>query len=219
MRWKRTASLVLLAFSLLLRLSAQQAGAAVGWHNGEWQFGIRGPGNWYADANSFLRVYDELQVPEGGWTVVGAFSDNGFPEPRTIVNASWEIRRGMAPGNGGEIVASGVTPAIQGPDPSVTAKKYPAAEIPLHFRIQVDNLRVQLPPGHYWFSVTPVSDNKVHVSATLGANAVGLDRTGLGMTLIDRPEGPRFAILESTTSRPGQLGMAQHCAQGVIIAK
>ena len=218
MKWKITASLVLLSLSLLLALSAQQAGAVVGWYNGEWRSGIPGPANWYANANSFIRVYDEFQVPDGGWMVGGVFSDNGSPEPRTIVNASWEIRRGMAPGNGGEIVASGVTPVVQGPDPSVTPKKYPAAEIPRHFRIQVDNLHVPLPAGHYWLSVTPVSEDKFHVSATLGANAVGLDRTGLGMALVDRPEGPRFAILGSTV-RSGQLGMAQHCAQGVIIVK
>jgi hypothetical protein len=218
MRWKGTAAFVLLAFSLLFALPAQQVGAVVGWYNGEWRSGIPGPPNWYANANSFIRVYDEFQVPDSGWTVVGAFSDNGFPEPRTIVNAFWEIRRGMAPGNGGEIVASGVTPVVQGPDPSVTPGRYPAAEIPKHFRIEVDNLHVQLPPGHYWLSVTPVSEDKFHVSATLGANAVGLDRTGIGMALVDRPDGPRFAILEST-GRSGQSGRAQHCAQGVIIAK
>ena len=113
MRSKGTASLGLLAFSLLLPLRAQQ----VGWYNGEWRSGIPGPGNWYANANSYIRVYDEFQVPEGGWTVVGAFSDNRLPASRSIVNASWEIRRGMAPGNGGEIVASGVTPVILNPIP------------------------------------------------------------------------------------------------------
>jgi hypothetical protein len=218
MTWKGTATLVFLAASLPLALFAQQVGGVVGWYNGEWRSGTPGPPNWYANATSFIRVYDEFQVPEGGWTVVGVFSDNGFPEPRTIVNASWEIRRGLAPGNGGEIVASSVAPVAQGPDPSVTPKKYPAAEIPKHFRIQVDNLHVQLPPGYYWLSVTPVGGDKFHISATLGANAVGLDRTGLGLALVDSSEGPHFAILEST-ARSGQSGMAQHCAQGVIVAK
>jgi hypothetical protein len=76
MRWKGTASLVLLAFSLLLALPAQQIGAVVGWYNGEWRSGIPGPPNWCANANSFIRVYDEFQVPDGGWTVVGVFTES-----------------------------------------------------------------------------------------------------------------------------------------------
>jgi hypothetical protein len=87
-----------------------------------------------------------------------------------------------------------------------------------HFRIQVNNLHVQLPAGHYWISVTPVGQGQIIAHATLGRSAVGIDETGLGMTLIDRPDGPRFAIAEAV-GRPGQMGIAKHFAQGVIVAK
>jgi len=218
MNCKRNLAFAIPALSLLLVLSAQQAGTEVGWYNGEWRSGVPGLPNWYATADRFARVYDQFQVPDGGWTVAAVFSDNGSPDPQTIVNASWEIRRGMAPGDGGEIVASGVAPAVQAPDPSVTAKRYPAAEVPRHFRITVENMRLFLPAGHYWLSVTPLGDEKLHVSATAGGNAVGLDGNGPGMALFDSPGGPRFAIAEAT-GRAGQVGVARHFSQGVIVAR
>jgi hypothetical protein len=199
-------------------LSAQESGGVLGWYNGAWQSGIPSFLNRYTGPDSFARVYDQFRVPDGGWTVVSVFSDNALYDFPIVVYASWEIRRGMNPGKGGEVVASGVTAATQTPDPYVAAAKYPASEAAKHFRIQVNNLNVQLPAGHYWLSVTPVGKGISFASATLGANATGLDENGPGMALIDSSDGPRFAIAEST-GRAGQLGIAPHYSQGVVIAK
>jgi hypothetical protein len=221
-------SLAALGILLVLTVFAQGTGVT-GWYNGEWQSGIPGLSNWYVSFEDYSRVYDQFQVPEGGWTVVAVFSDNGLYNFPTVVNASWEIRRGMVPGNGGTVIASGVAPAIVTSDPSVTAARYPASEVPKHFRIQVGNLNVQLPAGRHWVSVTPLGRGGTYMStvsgksdsyasATLGRNCVGIQENGLGIALFDRPAGPRFAIAESVGSG-GQLGIARHFAQGVIISK
>jgi hypothetical protein len=205
------------ALLVLMVAAAQSPGAVVGWYNGEWRSGLPGQENWYVNASNFKRVYDQFEVPAGGWTIAGVFSDNGFADSRVIVYASWEIRRDMSPGNGGQIVESGLSAVTQSPDPSVTAPRYPAAELPRHFRIVVENLRVPLPAGHYWLSVTPVGADRFHASATLGANGIGLDRNGPGIALVDYSEGPHFAIAESA-GHAGQEGIARHFAQGVLIA-
>jgi hypothetical protein len=108
------------------------------------------------------------------------------------------------------VVASGIAPAVVTSDPSVTTARYPATEVTKHFRIQVGSLRVQLPAGRHWISVTPVGTGKAYAGATNGANCVGIDEKGLGIALFDRPDGPRFAIAES---------VGRHFAQGVIILK
>jgi hypothetical protein len=218
MSLKHSVVAALFALSLVLAVSAQESGGVIGWFNGNWRSGIPGAWNWYVAPDNFARVYDQFRVPEGGWTVVSVFSDNVLLEFPSVIYASWEIRRGMAPGNGGEVVAAGVTPATQDPDPSVTTPKYPAGEVKKHFRIQVDNLHVQLSAGRCWLSVTPVGKGDAYASATLGANAIGIDQNGLAMALVDSPNSARFAIAGSAAGA-GQLGIAQHFAQGVIVAK
>src|SRR5260370_30374741 len=212
----------LLGLILISALSAQQPDAGViGWYNGEGQSGIPGLANWYLGPDSFSRVYDEFQVPEGGWTVIGVFSDNGlyrFPE---VGGASWEIRRGMAPGRGGRVVAWGVAPATQMPEPSVTASRYPTSEVAMHSRVQVNSLQVRLPAGRYWLSVAPVGQGESYLSATRGANAVGMDRERPGIALVQSAGGPAFVPAEAIgkRGRPGQFGFCQHFAPGVIVAK
>src|ERR1039457_4250183 len=78
----------------------------VGWYNGDWQSGISSPGNFYAWAQQFGRVYDDFVVPDGGWTVVGVFSHNNMGST-AVTQASWEIRSGVSAGNQGTLVASG----------------------------------------------------------------------------------------------------------------
>ena len=204
---------------LLLTLCAQQPGAAViGWYNGEWQSGIPSLANWYMASNSFSCVYDEFEVPAGGWTVIGVFSDNGLDKFPEVIRASWEIRRDMKPRHGGKLIARGKTRATQIPDPSVTPSHYLADEVAKHFRIQVDGLNVHLPAGRYWLSVAPVREGESFLSATRGSNAVGTDNGRLGIALFRRAGGPAFVAADSVGSS-GQLGIGQHFAQGVIIAK
>jgi len=197
-------------------LAAQQPEATpvVGWYNGEWQSGIPGLANWYLGPNRFARVYDEFEVPAGGWTVVGVFSDNGLYGFPPVTHAAWEIRRGMRPRHGGKIVAKGVSPATQRPDPSVTPR-YPADEAAKHFRIQVGGLRVTLPPGRYWLSVAPVGNGQSYISATRGTNAVGAP---LSTALVGKSGGKSFSPAGQQSSK-GEAGTGRHFAQGVIAAK
>jgi hypothetical protein len=219
MNTTRALPIALLSLFLLIALSAQQPDAGViGWYNGEWQSGIPGLQNWYLDPDNFSRVYDEFKVPEDGWTITGVFSDNGLYQLPEVSRASWEIRRDMALGRGGKVVASRVAHATQIPDPSVTPSRYPASEVAKHFRIQVDGLRVRLPAGRYWLSVAPVGQGQSYLSATRGANAVGTDAVRPGIALFHRAGGPDFVPAETVGSR-GQMGIGQHFAQGVIIAK
>jgi hypothetical protein len=218
MKLKGVALISFFGLALLLALSAQEPGWAIGWYNGDWQSGIPSAPNWLLAPDNFARVYDQFQVPAGGWTVVSVFSNDYISDAAAIATVSWEIRRGMAPGNGGELVASGTSPAIQSPDPAVTAPPYPAPAVKTRYRIQAGFLRLQLPAGSYWVSVTPSGVNTANASPTLGANAVAVDANGPHLALVDRTAGPRFAIAESA-GRTGQVGRARYFSQGVIIAR
>jgi hypothetical protein len=214
-----TAALVVFAgIVLLLALPAQNTGSVVGWYNGDWQSGIPGAPNWYLNADEFARIYDQFQVPSGGWTIVSVFSNNYISDAANVASVSWEIRRGMTPGNGGELVASGLSPAIQSPDPSVSTPRYPEPVAKTRFRIQANFLHVQLPAGSYWLSVTPAGVKTSTASPTLGSNAVGLDANGPRLAVVDRTAGPRYAIAEAL-GRTGQVGRARQYSQGVIVAK
>ena len=172
-------------------------------------------------ADDYARVYDQFQVPEGGWTVVAVFGHN-VGDGANIGSVSWEIRRGMASGTPGEVVASGVSPAVQVPDPSITSPPYRAEVladlVQHHFRIQANYLNVRLAAGNYWLSVTPVGVKTTFASPTLGGNAVGVGPNGPRPALVDRTAGPRFAIAESVGGT-GQVGRARFFSQGVIIAR
>ncbi len=120
-----------------------------GWYNGDCHSsGVGGWPNWYVSNQEFVRTYDKFLVPVGGWVVTGVFSNNEFMgSVPPITQAAWEIRSGMASGNGGTVMASGVNPAIQ----TLLAGTYPPA-----YRIEVTGLRIPLPAGDYVLNVTPV---------------------------------------------------------------
>jgi hypothetical protein len=187
----------------------------VGWYNGDWQQGIPSPANWYRSTQDFARVYDDFVVPAGGWTVVGVFS-NSRMDFANVTTASWEIRRGMSPGKGGTLAASGVSPATQtairgnGPFPNDPMAAY---------RIQVDGLRVQLAPGRYWLSVAPIGWGESYLSATRGRNAVGDPRGGNGLALVDSPIAGLLFQDAKSIGRSGQLGIGTDFSQGVLILK
>ena len=141
------------------------------WYNGDFN-GVNGLGNEDNDslgAGNFASVYDDFDVPSGpGWTVTSVFSDN--LENTNVTGASWEIRQGVSSGNGGTLIASGMTMT-----PVVTATGRSGFGF-TEFMIEVTGLNVSLPPGTYWLNVTPIGDGvtgRSFDSNTSGANCVG----------------------------------------------
>jgi len=190
-----------------------QPGAAIGWYNGEWQSGIPGVGNWYHWKNDFSRAYDDFVVPEGGWTVVAVFSDNRM-DFAGVTEASWEIRSGMWAGNGGKLVASGVSPATQTAIPGIGANPRDPA---VGYRIQVTGLKIHLAPGTYWLSVAPVVDGNSYLNATRGRNAVGIPPGNNGQAIVDSGGAPLHFRDAASFGPGGQLGVAGDFSQGVMI--
>src|SRR4029077_14390229 len=79
-------------------------------------------------------------------------------------------RQGISPGNGGVLIASGMTV-----NPLVTATGRSGSGY-TEFSVQVIGLSLYLPPGNgYFLNVTPIGDlsGRSFVSTTSGANAVG----------------------------------------------
>ncbi len=220
MSLKRILLAALLVLACLPSASAPRPAGIVAWYNGDWQTGMPGLWNWYGAPEKFARVYDQFQVPDGGWTIVGIFSDNRLMTGNPIIRrASWEIRRGMAPGNGGDLVASGISSAAKMEDPSVYAPEYPLLEAKRHFRLQVGNLHIQLPAGQYWLSVTPVGQGVATASATRGTRAVGLGPDGLGMAFFDDSIAANRFVPAEAIGNGGQKGIAGSFSQGIIVAK
>jgi hypothetical protein len=190
-------------------------GTTVGWYNGDWQSGVPGPPNWYHFEQDFQRVYDDFVVPRGGWTVVGAFSDNHM-DFNGVTEASWEIRSGMLPGVGGKPIASGMSPATQ---TVIPGSGNSSAEPLTNYRIQVDGLRVVLPPGRYWLSVAPVVDGKSYINATRGRQAIGDPPGNNGQAYVGRGGVPVLFLEAETSGGRGQLGVGTDFSQGVVILK
>jgi hypothetical protein len=186
-----------------------------GWYNGDWQSGIPGLANWYRQDREFSRVYDNFEVPENGWIVVAAFSDNRM-DFEGVVNASWEIREDMSPQSGGKLVASAVSPATQTPIPG--NGPFPdAGDLFVGYRIQVDGLRVVLAPGKYWLSVAPAGQGRSYISATRGRNAVGKPKGNDGGALFDSPHRKTRFEKAETVGSGGQLGTGGDFSQEVLI--
>ena len=179
----------------------------VGWYNGDWQPGISSPGNYYVSAQQFTRVYDDFVVPDGGWTVVGLFSNNDMSSTG-VTQASWEIRSGVSAGNPGTLVASGLSPATQTAGANAGGGAYV-------YLIEVSGLWVQLAPGQYWLSVTPVVSGNSYLCSTLGLNAIGTPagKDGDAFRSTSSPTGPVFTSMQAT----GAFGTTGDFSQGVLI--
>jgi uncharacterized protein (TIGR03437 family) len=207
-----------LLFILIARaVCAQGASTAnVGWYNGDCQSGIPGQANWYVSDQQFSRTYDDFFVPNGGWTVAAAFSLNSMSASE-VTEAVWEIRSGVAAGKGGLVIASGQSPASQ-----TLLFTWPDGE--RIYRLEVDGLRVQLPPGAYWLNVSPVvgqwspleSAAPSYVCATAGKNAAGnpLVNDGNAFFYSAVVSGAFFRVAENS----GGAGTSGDFSQGVLIS-
>jgi len=177
----------------------------VGWYNGDRQPAIPSWGNWYNSAQSFTRVYDDFVVPDGGWTIVGVFAHIDA-ESTGVTQASWEIRSGMSAGNGGSLLASGISYATQTQTGVVGGGAYT-------YLLEVDGLSVELGPGTYWLSVAPVTVN-TYLCATLGVNAIGHPPGNDGQAFSSGSPGSFSAALQTT----GSGGTSGDFSLGVLIS-
>jgi hypothetical protein len=142
------------------------------WYNGDFD-GVDGLGNEQdtaLGADQYAHTYDDFIVSDArGWDVTSVYSNN--LSSTNIVGATWEIRQGISPGNGGTLIASGMTTT-----PFITATGrggYGFTE----FNVEVLGLNLHLPEdtNHYWLNVTPIGDltGLSFVSTTSGENAIG----------------------------------------------
>jgi RHS repeat-associated protein len=138
------------------------------------------------------RVYDDFQINSGSYQVSGLFSRDLSNIP-AVTHANWQIREGVAPGNGGTLIASG--------------QNVPATDTPTGFsgfgyqehQYTVTVAPLVLPPGHYWINVQPIGPGpgcncRSLQSTTSGANGQGqplhnglsyIDSTSLGFSWAD----------------------------------
>ena len=142
------------------------------WYNGDFN-GVNGLANEKSTTTGQASVYDNFVVTTAtGWDVTDVFSDNLLNT--NVTGATWEIRSGITPGNGGTLVASGMTLT-----PTVTATGRSGFGF-TEYQVKVSGLNVhlpQLPAGQfYWLNVTPIGDGtgRSFDSDTSGANAVGV---------------------------------------------
>src|SRR5205085_6663255 len=139
------------------------------WYNGDFNGvnGLANEDNTSLGSGEFASVHDDFIVPAPGWSVTGVFSDN--LANTNVTGATWEIRQGVSEGNGGTLIASGMTMT-----PVVTPTGRSGFGF-IEYMVEVTGLNVSLPPGTYWLNVTPIGDltGRSFDSTTSGANCVG----------------------------------------------
>ncbi|HEY2801469.1 MAG TPA: Ig domain-containing protein, partial [Chthoniobacterales bacterium] len=149
---------------------AQCGGGGMLWYNGDFD-GVNDLGNEQdtsLGAGQFARVYDDFDVTDpNGWNVTSVYSDNLVSTH--ITGATWEIRHGVSEGDGGSLIASGMTMT-----PTVTATGRSGMGLS-EFQVEVTGLSISLPAGSYFLNVTPQGDltGRSFDSTTSGANCVG----------------------------------------------
>jgi hypothetical protein len=127
-------------------------------------------------------VYDNFDVPPtgGGWHVDAVWSNN-LMTFTGVTQATWSIRTDLSSGDGGTIVAAGISPVTQTP----TGRGVLEFE---EFTILISGLSIQLPPGTYWLSVTPHGFGGAEASlnsVTRGLNGLGRPPSGDAVSFLD----------------------------------
>lgn len=141
------------------------------WYNGD-ENGVTltyNEANTSIGAGEYESVYDDFNVTDpAGWDVTSVFSNN-FIRYTCVLGATWEIRQGISAGNGGTLIASGMTMT-----PIVTSTG--RIDDPEEYSVQVSGIFAHLPQGNnYFLNVTPIGNlyGRSLISSTSGANAVG----------------------------------------------
>jgi len=137
------------------------------WYNGDFD-GRDGLSNEENTIVSQGSTYDNFIIPAGQlWIITSVFSDNLLNT--NVTGATWEIRTGVSAGNGGTLVASGMTTT-----PVVTPTGRSGFGF-TEFMVEVPGASAILAAGQYWLNVTPVGDfgGRSFNSTTSGASCVG----------------------------------------------
>ncbi len=140
------------------------------WYNGDFD-GVNGLANerdTSLGSGQYASVYDDFNVTdEAGWDVNEVYSHN--LENTNITGATWEIRQGITEGNGGTLIASGMTAT------PVVTQVGPGGFGFLEFEVKVIGVNVHLAPGTYHLNVTPTGDltGRSFDSTTVGVNCIG----------------------------------------------
>lgn len=219
--FNRTIALFFLLIAILgSSAHAQRPPASmVGWYNGDWQTGIGGLDSYYTSETRYYLIYDDFVVPDSGWTITGVFAHLQM-DFSGVEAAFWEIRTGLFEGDGGTVIASGVSPAAQILNPSSAYAYVNGRDTLIGYRIAVDGLNVPLAPGRYWLTVAPVSDGKGRsfIDATRGFHAAGIQRGDNGLAFVNATEPNHTFRSAETIGKGGTLGVARDFSQGVIVA-
>ncbi|HWC98580.1 MAG TPA: PEP-CTERM sorting domain-containing protein [Candidatus Sulfopaludibacter sp.] len=181
-------------------------GDSIQWYNGDpnLEDGLR------QDVNGMSPglTYDNFVVGPGGVDVSGLFSDDFMNA--SISQAYWEIRSGVSAGDGGVVVASGTSPALQ-MDLGLIAFGFEV------YRIEVDGLSIHLPPGTYWMTVAPDLSGTTassFVTTTSGTNGIGNPQAQDGNSYFNSSfYGADFALpsdfIATQTSDGGHLDFSE----------
>jgi len=153
------------------------------WYNGDnWGGTGGGAANEITSNRGYYRVYEDFNVSDSTWHVTRVWCNVRLGSFPSLTQAAWEIRSGLAPGDGGTIVASGLDAATATP----TGGWY-------EYSITVSGLNLDLAPGTYWLNVAPLVGNDPAAGGylysyalyTLGANAVGTPAGDNANALLD----------------------------------
>lgn len=130
------------------------------WYNGDLVDG--GGINSIGGAGIDARVFDSFQVTDPtGWLVSNIWSNNfsGNNDYFISNSADWSIRTGMSAGNGGTIVASGISQATKTPTGRRLNQTDNFGTLFYEYKSEVSGLNITLLPGTYWLQVSPIVED------------------------------------------------------------
>jgi hypothetical protein len=161
----RWISRVSLAAALTLVVDSSAA-AQTRFYNGQYN-GVDAQSSSYNTYVGNIMLFDNFVVGGSGWQVSGLFGE--YFTDNSWTTASWEIRSGITPGNGGTLVASG-TGATTNVATGRSGGRY------VEYRTRVTGLNLLLAPGTYWLGISPIAINSatgdIYLSRTSGLNGV-----------------------------------------------
>lgn len=156
--------IALLGFAVLLGVAQSRVEAQTRWYNGD----LDGSGA-LRNQSGVASTFENFTVTDaGGWHVNELWSNNVTDTGAFGATADWSIRTGMSVGNGGTVIASGITSASVTPTGRTLFGSY------TEYKVDVFGLSIDLAPGGYWLSVSPtMTTGLAFNSFTSGANGTG----------------------------------------------